>query len=135
MKRVLPDFIFKFAVEATSTGVIVTNNTLDDNPVIYANPFFQQLTGYREDEVIGKNCRFLQGADSDSTVIRQIRDALHANGVFQGEILNYRKDGSPFWNYLTINPVKDSEGNVPYFIGIQQDITVQKHVHRHPPMS
>lgn len=126
MKSLLPDFIFRNAAESTSTGVLVTDNRLPDNPIIYVNPYFQDLTGYSAGEIIGKNCRFLQGPRSDKAVVRQIHDAVQRMVDFRGELLNYRKDGSTFWNYLTISPVRDAAGTTPYFVGIQQDITAQK---------
>jgi two-component system sensor histidine kinase/response regulator len=84
------------------------------------------LSGYSEEEIIGRNCRFLQGPASDQAVIAQMHEAIHSALNFRGEVLNYRKDGSVFWNSLTISPVKDAEGKVAYFVGIQKDITVQK---------
>jgi PAS domain S-box-containing protein len=126
MKLPLPDFVFRRAAEATSTGILVTDNTAPDNPIIYVNPYFQKLTGYSADEIIGKNCRFLQGPESDKVMVRKIHDAIQAKVDFSGEIVNYRKDGTVFWNHLTISPVKDSAGQTPFFVGIQQDITAQK---------
>ncbi len=126
MEPLPPDFIFKSAAEATSTGVIVTDNRLADNPIIYVNPYFQKLTGYSKDDIIGKNCRFLQGPESDRAVVREIHAAIQAKTDFRGELLNYRKDGTLFWNHLTISPVKDADGSTPFFVGIQQDVTTQK---------
>ncbi len=126
MKPLLPDFIFKNAVEASSTGFVVTDNRLADNPIIYVNSYFQKLTGYGADEIVGKNCRFLQGPESDRNVVHEIQSAIQAKIDFRGEILNYRKDGTAFWNHLTISPVLDAEGGVPFFVGIQQDVTAQK---------
>ncbi|MBK9038271.1 MAG: PAS domain-containing protein [Bdellovibrionales bacterium] len=97
-----------------------------DNPIIYVNPHFQKLTGYSADEIIGKNCRFLQGPESDKTVVRECHDAIHSNVHFRGELVNYRKDGSLFWNHLTVSPVKDEAGNALFFVGIQLDVTEQK---------
>lgn len=122
----LPKFLFKKAVEATSTGVIVTDHRTNDEPIIYANPFFLELTGYREDEVIGRNCRFLQGPESDPKVVKEIRQAIRSGTDFHGEILNYRKDGTSFWNHLTISPVKNEKNETLYFVGVQQDITAEK---------
>jgi PAS domain S-box-containing protein len=122
----LTDFVFRSAAEATSTGVLITDPSLDDNPIIYVNPYFQKMTGYAEDEIRGRNCRFLQGPGSDRNVIRTIHEAIRSEINFRGEILNYRKDGSTFWNNLTISPAKDQFGITQYFIGIQQDVTAQK---------
>lgn len=122
----LPEHVFKIATEGTSVGVLITDNSLPENPIVYCNPHFQHVTGYDEAEILGKSCKFLQGFDSSEETIMKIRNAIKQNTVFKGEILNYRKDGSTFWNQLTINPVRDRDGEVRYFIGIQHDITTQK---------
>lgn len=122
----LPEHVFKIATEGTSVGVLITDNSLPENPIVYCNPHFQYVTGYDESEVLGKSCKFLQGFDSSEETVMKIRNAIKNNTVFKGEILNYRKDGSHFWNQLTISPVRDLDGEVRYFIGIQHDITMQK---------
>ncbi|OFZ13600.1 MAG: hypothetical protein A2Z20_09700 [Bdellovibrionales bacterium RBG_16_40_8] len=96
MKQNIPDNVFKSAVEATSTGVLVTDYQQKDNPIVYVNPFFQNLTGYKEEEIIGKNCRFLQGPETDKQVVANIRNAIKSQNNFRGEVLNYRKNGSTF---------------------------------------
>lgn len=113
MKSPISDWIFRLAVESTSTGVLVTGPQANDCPILYANPYFKQMTGFSEEEILGKNCRFLQGPDTDSTVVKRIRETLSSENVFRGEILNYRKDGRSFWNQLTIAPVRDAEGDQP----------------------
>ncbi|MCB0363177.1 MAG: PAS domain-containing protein, partial [Bdellovibrionales bacterium] len=127
MKSPISDWIFRLAVESTSTGVLVTGPQENDCPILYANPYFRQMTGFSEEEILGKNCRFLHGPGTDPTVVNMIRETLSSENVFRGEILNYRKDGRPFWNQLTIAPVKNLEGgSAPYFVGIQQDISLGK---------
>jgi len=126
MKNNLSDFTFKSAVDATSTGIIITDHQAHDEPIVYANPQFLKLTGYNEKEVIGRNCRFLAGPDTNRQTTTKIREAVHREDYFQGEILNYRKDHSTFWNQLTLSPVKNSEGKTTFFVGIQQDVSVQK---------
>ncbi len=103
-------------------GVLITDSRLTDNPIIYANPGFSKLTGYAEDEILGRNCRFLQGEKSDPATVTQIRLAVAARNPFHGTILNYRKDGTAFVNQLTIGPLRTEEDD-RYFVGLQIDVT------------
>jgi len=112
--------------EAAMDGILITDAKLPDNPIIYSSPAFQDCTGYSAEEVTGKNCRFLQGPGSDATVVAQIRDAINQGSRFSGEILNYRKNGEPFWNHLRLEPFHDSDGNLTHFVGIQSDVTERK---------
>jgi sigma-B regulation protein RsbU (phosphoserine phosphatase) len=114
------------ALAATAEGVTITDPSLPDNPLIYANEGFERLTGYSADEVIGRNCRFLQGPDTDPETVELIREALRTDTACTVQILNYRKDGTPFWNRLSITPVRDAAGKVTHQIGIQSDVTAQK---------
>jgi len=114
------------ALAATTEGVTISALSLPDNPLIYANDGFERLTGYSVDDVIGRNCRFLQGADTDPEAVEVIRKALREGVACTVQILNYRKDGTPFWNRLSITPVRDADGEVTHHIGIQSDITPQK---------
>ena len=114
------------ALAATAEGVTISNPALPDNPLIYVNEGFERLTGYSAAEVIGRNCRFLQGPDTHPDAMEEIRAALRNDRPCTVQILNYRKDGTPFWNRLSITPVRDSEGRVTHHIGIQSDVTVQK---------
>jgi PAS domain S-box-containing protein len=93
---------------------------------VYANEGFERLTGYDIKDVLGRNCRFLQGADTDPRTIEEIRRSIRDKKACTVEILNYRKDGTIFWNRLSITPVKDETGRVTNFIGIQSDITKRK---------
>ena len=110
-------------MESTAEGVVISDCTQPDMPIIYVNNAFTVMTGYAYDEVVGKNCRFLQGADTDSAAAQDIRKAIQAQQPCTVEILNYRKDGTPFWNNLSITPVRDDDGRTTHFIGIQTDIT------------
>jgi len=101
-----------------------------DNPLIYTNPAFWRLTGYQLDEVVGRNCRFLQGADTNPQAIAQIRRAIAERKEFKTTLLNYRKDGQPFWNELRIASVFSDEGDLLYFVGIQTDINDRRVVER-----
>ena len=114
------------ALASTAEGITISDPSLEDNPLIYANEGFERLTGYSVEEVIGRNCRFLQGPDTDPETAQVIRNALQEGTTCTVQILNYRKDGTPFWNRLTITPVRDASGKVTNHIGIQSDITEQK---------
>ena len=94
-----------------------------DQLVVFANEAFATTTGFREEEVLGRNCRFLQGPDTDADTIASIRAALARGDQFRGEVLNYRKDGSSFWNLLTITPLRDADDRVGHFVSVQQDVT------------
>lgn len=109
------------AVAATSRSVIMTGDPSADNLIVYANPAFSALTGYSQSELIGQNCRLLQGPDTDPIVIADIREAILAGTAIRREMLNYRKDGTRFWNDLTIDPVHDDAGKIVGFVGIQSE--------------
>lgn len=114
------------ALSNISTGVVITDSTPPHYPIIFANAAFTTLTGYTMAEAIGKNCRFLQGADTDPTVVQQIHNAIVHTQPITCTIMNYRKDGSCFWNELTINPVFDQQGQLINFIGLQTDVSDRK---------
>jgi sigma-B regulation protein RsbU (phosphoserine phosphatase) len=111
------------ALESTAEGVVISDCSQPDMPIIYANRAFTEMTGYAYDEVVGRNCRFLQGNDTGTDAAKTIREAITAQQSCNVEILNYRKDGTPFWNQLSVTPVRDDEGRTTHFIGIQSDIT------------
>ncbi|WP_416148519.1 SpoIIE family protein phosphatase [Salipaludibacillus sp. HK11] len=114
------------ALQHISSSVIITDPTQANNPISYVNKAFTKLTGYAAKEVIGKNCRFLQGEDTDPNTIDKIRCAMKAGENIEVEILNYKKDRTFFWNELQINPIKNAQGNITHFIGLQNDITSRK---------
>lgn len=114
------------AVASASDGVLITDPNQPDNPIIYANPAVSQIAGYQPDEIVGKNCRFLQGPDTDPQTVAQIRCCIAEGREVKATLLNYRKDGQPFWNELKISPVFSNEGALLYFVGIQTDITERK---------
>ncbi len=114
------------AIANMTTGVVITDPNLPDNPIIFANPGFTSMTGYTAEDVLGSNCRFLQGKDTDRSVVAAMRAAIVARRSVTQVLLNYRKDGTPFWNELTINPVFDAEGKLINFIGLQNDVTGRK---------
>ncbi|KAJ8563670.1 hypothetical protein K7X08_032122 [Anisodus acutangulus] len=104
---------------------VVSDATKPDYPILYASAGFFKMTGYTSKEVIGRNCRFMQGAGTDPEDVAKIREALHSGSTYCGRLLNYKKDGTPFWNLLTIAPIKDDAGKVLKFIGMQ--VEVSKH--------
>lgn len=113
------------AMNATSEGIIIADAS-GDYPVVYVNKTFEELTGYAASEVIGRNCRFLQGPETDKATVAEIRAALAEGRSVTAELLNYRKDGRTFWNLLSITPVRDSEKRITHFVGVQRDITERK---------
>jgi diguanylate cyclase (GGDEF)-like protein/PAS domain S-box-containing protein len=116
------------AIANITTGVVITDPTQPDNPIVFVNPGFTRMTGYTLAEVRGCNCRFLQGSVTDPTVLQDIREAIASQRPYTGVLLNYRKDGSLFWNELTISPVFDPHGNLTSYIGLQNDVTARKQV-------
>jgi diguanylate cyclase (GGDEF)-like protein/PAS domain S-box-containing protein len=108
---------------ATSYSVLVTDPKQRDNPIVFVNAAFTKLTGYGWGEVVGKNCRFLQGAETDPFTVEIIRLALNNGDPIQCILLNYRKSGEPFWNRLTLDPVRGEDGNIIYFVGVQSEVT------------
>ena len=115
--------ISHLALKAVSQGVVITNS---DQNILSVNDAFVTITGYSQEEVVGRNCRFLQGAGTDSQTIDAMRLAIKNSTDFSGEILNYRKDGTIFWNSLTISPVRNELGKLAHFIGVTSDITKHK---------
>jgi len=111
------------AIQAVSQGILITDPTLPDNPIIYSSSGFERITGYRSDEVIGRNCRFLQGKETSPEAIAAVREAIKGEHPCSVEILNYRKDGTKFWNSLVISPVRDDRGKLLHFVGVQTDVT------------
>lgn len=111
------------ALEAAGNGILISDARLPDMPIIYCNEAFSSITGYSREEVLGKNCRFLQGIDTEREKVRHIREALQTGVPSRQVLRNYRKDGSLFYNELTITPIKDPEGTVTHFIGVQNDVS------------
>ncbi|KAK8941221.1 Phototropin-1 [Platanthera zijinensis] len=111
------------ALSAFQQTFVVSDATKPDHPIMYASAGFFRMTGYTSREVIGRNCRFLQGSGTDPAEISKIREILSSGSNYCGRILNYKKDGTPFWNLLTVAPIKDEEGNVLKFIGMQVEVS------------
>ena len=117
---------FAAAFKATRMPMIITDPRQPDNPIIFTNRAFAELSGYSMDELIGRNCRLLQGPGSDQASISRIRAAIAAKENISVDILNYRKDGSTFWNALFISPVRNDQNEVIYFFASQLDVTTVK---------
>lgn len=103
-------------------SVVISDPSLPDNPLIFVSEEFERQTGYAADEVIGRNCRFLQGPDTDPAAVQAIRDALAAHTEITVDLLNYRKDGQPYWNRLRLRPLRDEAGTIRYYICAQNPI-------------
>jgi diguanylate cyclase (GGDEF)-like protein/PAS domain S-box-containing protein len=114
------------AVEAASSGIIITDPHQPDNPIVYANPAFERITGYSAEEAIGRNCRFLQGTDRNQPALEEVRAAIREERKCRVVVRNYRKDGTLFWQKLSISPVRDERGRLTHFVGVQADITERK---------
>lgn len=114
---------FAAAVRATRMAMIITNPRLPDNPIVFVNDAFLRLTGYERDEIMGANCRFLQGPNTDRDSVRQVREAIEEQHDITIELLNYRKDGTPFWNALYLSPVVNETGDLLFYFASQMDVT------------
>ncbi|MFS0807343.1 PAS domain-containing protein [Shouchella sp. 1P01AA] len=117
---------FANSLDYTGIGIAITDPSLVDNPIIFINQGFTDITQYHLEEVMGKNCRFLQGENTNKEDLKKISESLQRSGSFKAEILNYKKDGTPFWNELTIDPAKNNKDDKTYFVGVQKDITKRK---------
>lgn len=118
------------AIASTSEGICITDPHQPDNPVIYVNAGFERITGYSAAEVLGRNCRFLQGQGTDQTVLAKLRTAIQEEHECVVELLNYRKDGSPFWNRFAVTPMRNVQGQVTHYIGVLSDISERKEMER-----
>lgn len=114
------------AIAASSNGIIISDPHRPDNPIIYASPGFERMTGYPSADIIGRNCRFLQGEDRDQEGVSELRAAVAEARGCRVVLRNYRKDGSLFYNELSLSPVTDAEGDLINFIGIQSDVTARE---------
>jgi PAS domain S-box-containing protein len=114
------------AMQFSHTGITITDASLPDNPIIDCNPAFEVITGYTRAEVLGRNCRFLQGPDVDPATLKRMRQAIKNKEHITVVIKNYRKDGSMFWNELSISPVYNDSDQLTHFIGIQNNVTVRE---------
>ena len=114
------------ALDEAPVGITITDPDLPDNPMVYVNDRFVEVTGYDRDDAVGVNCRFLQGKDTDEEPVSRLREAIDAEEPESVELLNYRKDGTPFWNRVSVAPILDGDGSVSEWVGFQEDITAFK---------
>jgi len=117
---------FAAAIRATRMSMIITDPRQADNPIVFANDAFLRLTGYERQEVLGRNCRFLQGPETDKAAIAEVRAAIAEASDISVDLLNYRKDGSSFWNALYISPVSNDKGELLFFFASQLDVSDRK---------
>jgi len=117
--------LLKKAIDASNDGIVIAEREGDDNILIYANKAFEQLSGYQQDEILFQDCRFLQAGDRDQEALADIKRALEKNEPCRVVLRNYRKDGSQFWNELSISPVFNDDDQLMYYIGVQKDVTRQ----------
>lgn len=109
-------------IDEIDMSVVFSDPSLPDNPMIFVSDEFEAQTGYAPEEAVGRNCRFLQGPDTNPHAIEAIRQGLKAETRFSIDILNYRKDGSPFVNRLRIRPIYDADGRLMFFAGAQNPV-------------
>ncbi len=118
-------YVLTQILDACVNGVTLSDPDLPDNPIVYANKAFEEISGYSQDEIAGRNCRFLQGEDRDQEGLQTIREALKRHEPCVVTLRNYRKNGELFFNRLAIRPLVDHEGQVIYYLGVQYDVTHQ----------
>jgi len=118
--------LLQLAINASNDGIVIAEKEGEqDNILIYVNSAFERLTGYSSEEILYQDCRFLQSGDRDQQALPLIRDALNREQSCREILRNYRKDGTPFWNELSLSTVKNPADGQTYFVGVQKDITVQ----------
>ncbi|WP_312679709.1 EAL domain-containing protein [Stutzerimonas nitrititolerans] len=118
--------LFKRSLESVYNGIVITDAREADQPIIYANPAFERITGYSPTEAIGRNCRFLQAEERDQSGLAELRDNLGNQREVQTVLRNYRKDGTAFWNQLFISPIADESGDISHHVGVLKDVSVQR---------
>ncbi|MFJ2982892.1 MULTISPECIES: PAS domain-containing protein [unclassified Pseudomonas] len=117
--------LLQLMVEHSNDGIVVAEQEGNDSILIYVNPAFERLTGYCADDILYQDCRFLQGEANDQEGLAKIREAIREGRPCRQVLRNYRKDGSLFWNELSITPVYNEADQLTYYIGIQRDVTAQ----------
>ncbi len=123
LKPMIDPELLERIVSESQDGIVIAEQEGDENILIYVNKGFEKLTGYSADEILYQDCRFLQGDDRDQVSLNKVREAIKAKKPCREVIRNYRKDGSMFWNELSITPVFDDQDQLTYFIGVQKDVT------------
>ena len=128
----IPQVLSKI-LDSCINGVSLADPDQEDMPLVYVNKAFEQITGYTQEETLGRNCRFLQGTDHDQEGLRKLREAIKNKESVEVTLRNYKKSGELFYNHLLMNPLFDSKGNLLYFLGVQYDAT--EHVHANEEIS
>ena len=116
-------YVLTQILDACVNGVTLSDPDLPDSPLVYVNRVFEEMSGYSQDEMIGRNCRFLQGEDHDQPALETLREAIRPHQACTVTLRNYRKNGELFLNKLSIRPLVDSENRVIYYLGIQYDLS------------
>ena len=116
-------FVLSQILDTCINGITLSDPDQPDNPIVYANEAFELITGYDRDEIVGRNCRFLQGGDREQPEIERIREALREHKPVTVTLRNYRKDGELFHNQFSIRPLFDQQGKLIYYLGTQYDVT------------
>ncbi|HSQ08888.1 MAG TPA: PAS domain-containing protein [Chromatiaceae bacterium] len=116
-------FVLSQILDTCINGITLSDPDQPDNPIVYANEAFELITGYDRDEILGRNCRFLQGEDRDQPEIERIREALRDQKSVTVTLRNYTKDGTLFYNQFTIRPLLDRQCQLVYYLGLQYDVT------------
>ncbi|WP_027172096.1 PAS domain S-box protein [Methylobacterium sp. 10] len=117
---------FAGAVRATRMPMLITDPRQPDNPIVFVNNAFSKLTGYERHEILGRNCRFLQGPETNQADVARVREAIERRVPIELDLRNHRKDGTLFWNRLLVSPVFDEDGELTYFFASQFDVTLEK---------
>ena len=117
--------LMQLVINASNDGIVIAEREGKDMPLIYVNPAFERMTGYTLDEILYQDCRFLQSGDRDQAGLMAIREALESGGSCREILRNYRKDGTHFWNELSLSTVYNPADKQTYFVGVQKDVTVQ----------
>jgi len=116
-------FVLSQILDTCVNGITLSDPDLPDNPIVYANEAFELITGYDREEILGRNCRFLQGEEQEQPEVERIREALSEERPVTVTLRNYRKDGTLFYNQFTIRPLFDPQGRLIYYLGVQYDVT------------
>lgn len=118
--------LLQMVINASNDGIVIAEKEGEhDNILIYVNPAFERMTGYNSEEILYQDCRFLQAGDRDQAALAVIRETLASGGACREVLRNYRKDGTPFWNELSVSTVKNPSDGQTYFVGVQKDVTTQ----------
>ena len=115
--------LLKKAIDTANDGLVIAEQEGDDTILLYVNAAFERLTGYSEEDILYQDCRFLQGEDRDQDARKVIRAAIDAGEPCRVRLRNYHKDGTPFWNELSITPILNEEDGITYYIGVQKDVS------------